>query len=149
MAGTNALRELDPLLGDWVMESKKLGGRGRTTVDRSEKDMFVRLRSSSMEGQFPSSTWIIGADDSSEDCTCLYRDSRDVTRVYQMAVSDGIWKIWRNAPGFNQRYIGDIAPDGNSIEGRWEFSEDGSTWEVDFDVGYRRAEPGDFPQAAA
>jgi hypothetical protein len=135
----SALDRLDVLVGEWVMESKKFGGRGRTWVERSEEAAFVRLRSSPQQGEMPSSTWIVGADDSTDHCTSLYHDSRGVRRVYHMNVEDGVWKIWRSAPGFNQRYIGAIAGDGSHIEGRWEFSEDGSRWEVDFDLSYTRA----------
>lgn len=132
------LDRLRVLLGEWSMESKKLGGRGLTTVDMTEGDMFVRIRTSPMEGEFPSSTWIIGADESSDELTCLYWDSRGVGRVYRTTMAEGAWKIWRHAPGFNQRYIGILAIDGRSIDGRWEFSEDGSTWTVDFDLSYSR-----------
>ena len=55
-----------------------------------------------------------------------------------MSVTDGVWKVWRDAPGFNQRYIGKISEDGRSITGRWEFSEDGKSWKVDFDLNYEK-----------
>ena len=128
------------LIGEWDTESKKLGGRGRATVEKFEGDRFVRLRSSEDNAKFPTSTWIIGSDDSTHDCTCLYFDSRNVRRVYQMSVTDSVWTIWRNAPNFNQRFVGEISSDGKTISGRWEMSKDGSTWEVDFDLTYRRIE---------
>ena len=133
-----ALDRLRVLLGEWSMESVKLGGRGHTTVDMTDGDMFVRIRTSPMEGEFPSSTWIIGSDESSDELTCLYWDSRGVGRVYRTKLVEGVWTIWRNAPRFNQRYIGNLAADGSSIDGRWEFSEDGSMWKVDFDLSYHR-----------
>jgi hypothetical protein len=136
---SSALDRLDVLAGEWVMESKKFGGRGRMTVEGFD-DGFIRLRSIPREaGAFPSSTWIIGADDGGGECTCLYGDSRGVRRVYKTTVEERVWKIWRSAPEFNQRYIGKIAKDGSSILGQWEFSKDGSSWEVDFDLSYNRA----------
>lgn len=135
---SSALDQLTVLLGEWVMESKKYAGRGRMTVERLDEDGFICLRSSAAAGDFPSSTWIIGADDDGVECTCLYCDSRGVRRVYMATVEDRVWKIWRSAPGFNQRYVGKIAPDGRSIQGKWEFSEDGTIWEVDFDLSYQR-----------
>jgi hypothetical protein len=77
-------------------------------------------------------------DDTSEQFTMLYADSRNVFRVYQMSLSDGIWKLWRDAPGFSQRFTGTFNDDGDVIEGTWEHSADGENWEVDFDETYTR-----------
>jgi len=46
--------------------------------------------------------------------------------------------MWREAPGFNQRYIGEIKEGGKTIEGRWEMWEDGQGWRVDFDLTYQK-----------
>jgi hypothetical protein len=134
------IEALAVLIGEWDVESNKLGVRGRATVDRFEGDRFVRLRSGGDDGEMPSSTWIIGSDDSTDHCTSLYYDSRNVRRVYQMRVRDGVWTIWRDAPNFNQRYIGKIVDGGKTIAGQWEFSEDGKSWEVDFDLTYRKVQ---------
>ena len=67
-----------------------------------------------------------------------YYDSRGVARVYRMSVDGNVWKIWREAPGFWQRYNGTIAEDGARIEGAWEKSGDGSEWEHDFVLNYVR-----------
>ena len=55
-----------------------------------------------------------------------------------MTVADGVWKMWRGAPGFNQRYVGKISDDRKTIIGQWEMSEDGKQWHVDFDLSYRK-----------
>ncbi len=55
-----------------------------------------------------------------------------------MSFSDGMWKMWRNAPGFSQRYESAVSQDGKTITARWEKSSDGSTWEHDFDVKYTK-----------
>jgi hypothetical protein len=39
---------------------------------------------------------------------------------------------------FWQRFTGELSPDGSTITGRWETSQDGSTWEHDFDLIYRK-----------
>jgi hypothetical protein len=39
---------------------------------------------------------------------------------------------------FSQRWSGRFSDDGNTIEGAWEISNDGETWEKDFDLTYRR-----------
>jgi hypothetical protein len=130
--------QLAVLIGEWSIDSNKLAGSGRATVEAFEDGKFVRLRSPEEQGKFPSSTWLIGGDDSTDECTCLYFDSRGVRRVYHMSVDGGVWKIWRNAPGFNQRYSGTITDGGKTIIGQWEFSKNGMDWEVDFDLSYRR-----------
>jgi hypothetical protein len=58
--------------------------------------------------------------------------------VYQMAFDDGAWRMWRDAPGFSQRFSGVFSDDGNSIRGTWEKSADGSTWEHDLELVYTR-----------
>jgi uncharacterized protein YdhG (YjbR/CyaY superfamily) len=68
------------LIGEWGTESKKLGGRGRATVEKFEGDRFVRLRSSEDNAKFPTSTWIIGSDDSTHDCTCVQEDRMIVAK---------------------------------------------------------------------
>jgi hypothetical protein len=49
-----------------------------------------------------------------------------------------VWKMWREAPGFWQRYEGRVSQDGKTITARWEKSSDGSAWEHDFDVTYTK-----------
>ncbi len=61
-------------------------------------------------------------------------------RVYRMSVANGVWKMWRDAPGFNQRFIGKISGDGKAIAGQWEMSPDGTNWEVDFDLTYTKVD---------
>ena len=55
-----------------------------------------------------------------------------------MSFSDRLWKLWRQAPGFSQRFEGKISDDGETISARWEKSGDGLEWEHDFDVTYIR-----------
>jgi hypothetical protein len=127
------------LVGEWAMTSNKYAeDDGRQKVVRIEGGAFLRLQTSQEDNRFPASTQIIGGDESSDECTCLYWDSRGVSRVYRMTVSGGEWRMWRDAPGFNQWYIGKIGADGKTISGSWEFSEDGKTWGVDFDLTYTR-----------
>jgi hypothetical protein len=46
--------------------------------------------------------------------------------------------MWREAPGFWQRYESTVSKNGNIITGHWEKSADGSKWEHDFNVTYTR-----------
>ncbi|WP_154402827.1 hypothetical protein [Nocardioides speluncae] len=81
---------------------------------------------------------VTGYDDTSEEFTVLYADGRGVARVYNASIGDGVWKQWRTAPGFNQRFTATISEDGDTVTGAWEMSADGETWAVDFDVRYVR-----------
>jgi hypothetical protein len=83
---------------------------------------------------------MIGRDETSGAFVALYADSRGVCRIYQMSFAGNVWKIWRDAYGFHQRFTGRIGRDRRSIEARWEKSDDGTTWETDFDLQYTKAE---------
>jgi len=52
--------------------------------------------------------------------------------------ADGVWKLWRDAPGFSQRFTGTFSDDGRTIKGRWEKSGDGAQWDHDFDLTYTK-----------
>ena len=68
----------------------------------------------------------------------LYADARGVFRIYRMSLDDDSWRLWRAAPDFHQRFTGAFRDDGQTVVGRWESSPDGSAWEPDFDMTYRK-----------
>ena len=84
------------------------------------------------------STSIIGLDDSSGGFSMLYADARNVFRIYQMAVEKDVITLWREAPGFHQRFTGAFGDDGNTMTAMWEKSSDGQEWIRDFDMVYRK-----------
>jgi hypothetical protein len=55
-----------------------------------------------------------------------------------MSFGDGVWKLWRDAPGFSQRFAGTLSEDGNTLDMQWELSTDDSTWTDDLKITYRR-----------
>jgi hypothetical protein len=133
------LEALSILVGDWEMTTSRWPeGLGHTTFDWVEDGAFLRFCSREEHGGFPASTALIGPDDATEDCCMLYHDDRGVCRAYRLTVKDGVLKIWRDAPEFSQRFTGKIKDGGKTIEGQWEFSRDGSRWEMDFDLAYRK-----------
>jgi hypothetical protein len=85
---------------------------------------------------------LIGGDDTSDEYAVLYYDSRDVRRVYRMTLKDREWRMWREAPDFNQRFTGKISKDGRVIAAQWEMSRDGDSWDLDFDITYTTVSTG-------
>ncbi len=56
-----------------------------------------------------------------------------------MSFNDGTWQMWRDTPGFSQRFTAEVTPGQAEITGSWQKSADGgTTWEHDFKVRYRR-----------
>jgi hypothetical protein len=144
-----ALSDLQPLIGSWIMsitwseKTHQLVG-GPRSVDVPVSFAWASngsfLVHTSGGGGAPLAHWMIGRDDTSGTFSALYADSRGVSRLYEMSFAGELWKMWRAAPGFHQRFAGRIGPDGNTIEACWEKSEDGSNWEHDFDLIYTRSE---------
>lgn len=138
-----ALAELEPLVGEWEMEAVFPGEppttvRGRVAVAWAAGGAFLEVRSEAESAGPPSSVAMVGRDDAGNDYTVLYADERGVSRVYGMSFGEGVWRQWRDAPGFAQRFTGRLAADGQTIEAAWETAVDGRTWTHDFDLTFRR-----------
>lgn len=128
-----ALKELDVLVGEWEMDfTLTPTAQARVTFEWQLGGAVL------VENMGANATWTIGRDEAVETYCVLYFDARGVSRVYEMSLEGSVWKIWRDSPGFSQRFMGTLGDDGNSIAARWEKSIDGSSWEHDFDVVYRR-----------
>jgi hypothetical protein len=139
-----ALERLDALVGEWNMEgSHPLDPttvvRGRAAFEWLVGGFFLVERWDVAHPDFPDGIQIIGWDDASETYAVHYFDSRGISRRYEMSLSDGVWTMWRESPGFSQRFTGTFGDGGKTITGRWERSSDGSNWEHDFDLTYRKA----------
>jgi hypothetical protein len=136
-----ALQELEPLIGEWRVEIPQFpGAHGRATFDWLEDGAFLRCHTDAPDPA-PSATLIISRDEAGENYTYLHYDSRGVSRVYQMSFGDRSWRVWRDVPGFAQRFSGSLSEDGATITAAWEKSADGSAWEDDFDLIYTRVRP--------
>lgn len=139
----SALKALDMMVGEWEIEVSFPFGQpaiihGRASFNWLEGGAFLVMHSDIERTYFPSVITVIGRDDSAETYCMLYFDSRGVSRTYEMSISNGVWEMWRQSPGFSQRFTGTFDSDGNTITGRWKKSTDGSNWEHDFDLIYRR-----------
>ena len=140
-----SLQGLNVLVGEWdteathpMLPSTVVHGHG--VIEWLEGEKFLILRARSDHPDFPDSISIIGETDG---IRMHYFDSRGVARIYQMSLGDGVWKLWRDAPDlspldFAQRFVGTFSNDGKTIDGRWESCHDGTTWEDDLAITYRR-----------
>ena len=145
--GDRTLERLGALVGQWTMEARPPagspwpGGRGHVGFEWLDGRRFLVQRWTIEVPEAPDGIAIIGAGDEPGSLRQHYFDSRGVRRVYEMSLIDGVWNLWRDSPDpFPQRYIGTFSEDGKTITGRWEKSGDGSNWETDFDLTYRKVE---------
>ena len=149
-----ALDRYDALIGTWDMEASFAAGYfgpetppitnrdGRTTFDWLDGRFFLLQRFVNEHPAAPSGIAIIGPSGEGEPFSQHYYDSRGVARVYRTSLEGRVWKVWRDAPEFCQRYTGTISEDGSRIEGAWEGSVDGSHWKHDFDLTYIKVSDG-------
>ena len=141
-----ALKQLEVLVGDWEMEISDASflpgpsdtAKGLVSFEWLQDGAFLAMHMGDKPPGPPDAIWLIDRDESTPDYTVLYYDSRRVSRIYGMSFSDGVWKMWRESPGFWQRYEGKLSNDGNTITAYWEKSSDGSHWEHDFNLTYTR-----------
>jgi hypothetical protein len=137
-----SLQPLSILVGEWntVGTHRLLPDtlHGHTSFAWLEGGAFLMMYSEIEEPGIPSAIAIFGSDDAAETYFMLYFDERGVSRKYEATLRDNVWKIWRNAPGFSQRFTGTFDDNGDSISGVWELSEDGSTWKRDLELTYTR-----------
>jgi hypothetical protein len=138
-----ALRRLEPLVGDWTLEASFPGGEpwpggGTVTFEWHPSGAHLVERATIEHPEAPDSVSIIGCDAANGTYLQRYSDSRGVCRVYEMSIRDREWKLWRDGEPFSQRFTGTIGDDGNTITGRWEIAEDGTNYSTDFDLTYHR-----------
>lgn len=105
-----------------------------------EDGAAIAVRQGGTEDDPQTASWIIGREESSEDYTVLYNDSRGISRVYNMSYKNNVWKMWRDNPEFMQRFEGKVNLDNKTIEAYWENSSDGDkNWHHDFDMLFSKA----------
>jgi len=129
-------------IGEWTTEATHPAFpstvvRGHAAFEWLEGEKFLIQRAGNDHPDFPDSIAVIGEV---EGRTAMYYfDSRGVHRVYEMSVSDGVWKLWRDEPGFSQRFAGAFDEGRNEISGTWQLSRDDSTWADDLEITFRRS----------
>lgn len=139
----DALGRLEVLIGTWALEATPPGGEpwpgeSRSTFEWHDSRAHVIQRSTNEMPQAPNAISIIGCDAANDTYFQLYSDDRGVCRVYEMRIADGEWRLWRTGAPFAQRFTARFEDDGNTIVGRWETAADGTHYDIDFDLTYRR-----------
>jgi len=151
-ARRTAVDQFEPLIGEWdgkgeVASDPPITISQRVTIERL--GAFVVFRTAGQPAELPDSIAIIGGGSPRDPQPMHYFDSRGVKRMFVTAVAGSAWTIWRapgedwngpDGPGFDQRFIGEISADGDTIAGRWErgLGDTGEAWEMDFPVTYVR-----------
>jgi hypothetical protein len=138
-----ALRRLEPLVGEWALEAsgpdgKAWPGGGRLTFEWHASGAHLVQRGTVELAEAPNNLSIIGCDAANGTYVQLYSDERGVCRVYEMSIGNGEWKLWREGEPFSQRFTATFSDDGNTITGRWEIAEDATNYTTDFDLICRR-----------
>jgi hypothetical protein len=137
------LARLERLVGNWRLEAvgsdgEPWPGEGQSSFEWHDSRAHLVQRASVDLPAAPDSISIIGCDGAAGTYFQLYSDERGVSRVYQMSIDDNEWRLWREGAPFSQRFIGAFSDDGNTITGRWEASDDGTNYTLDFHLTYHR-----------
>jgi predicted Zn-dependent protease len=140
-----ALDPFDALIGTWATEAThpKLDAvvPGSTTFEWLEGRHFLVMRSRNDHELFPDGISVIGAPESGEGLVLEYFDSRGVRRTYGVLLEDGVLRMWRDHPGFDQRFSATLGH--SSFEGLWQLAETPGDWKDDLKVIYRRSSRAD------
>ncbi|MGH8945516.1 MAG: hypothetical protein ACRDVL_05150 [Acidimicrobiia bacterium] len=153
------LQRLDRLVGTWTTEVTHpafpgLIVHGTALIEWLEGEQFLIHRARTDHPDFPDSISIVGITDRDRvdeaangsaaevesPIRMHYFDSRGVFRVYDVAIDDQSWRIWRDSSGFSQRFTGTFTENGDAISGRWQLRRDDVHWDDDLEITYRRRE---------
>jgi len=138
-----ALRALEPLVGEWTVvaegpDGQAWPGEGRAIFEWHPSGAHLVQRIAIGVDGAPDSTSIIGCDAGNGTFIQLYSDARGVCRIYSMKLGGGEWVLQRDGAPFPQRFVGTISADARTISGRWEKAEDGGDFALDFFLTYRK-----------
>ena len=131
---------LAALVGEWTFEATHplvpdTVVRGRSTFEWLEGKQFLVIREVNDHELFPDSISVIGNTDGLQ---MHYFDSRGVRRINEVSIEPGVWKWWREEPGFSQRFTGTLEDKGSTINGLSQLRRDDVTWKDDLAIVYRR-----------
>jgi hypothetical protein len=135
------LEPMNALIGAWSTSAThpafpSVVVSGHATFEWLEGRHFLIGRSRTDHPDFPDGLTVLGAE--GDALAMHYYDSRGVQRTYGASMRDGVLTFWRDAPGFSQRFTGTLSDDGNTLAGLWHLSRDGSNWDPDLEITFRR-----------
>lgn len=140
-----ALEKYKKLLGTWDLAgSHRLmpGVRisGTCVIAWLQDGGLITIKTTIDQKEIPEAFAVLGHDDKndSKTDTMLYFDERGVSRIFEVNLDNNVWKYWRNAPHFSQRFTGTLQDDGKTIIGLSELCEDDITWQRDLELIYTR-----------
>jgi hypothetical protein len=136
-----ALEPFDALIGAWATEATHptvdAVVPGSTTFEWLEGGHFLVMRSRNEHDFFPDAISVIGAPEADGGLVLEYFDSRGVRRTYRVSLEEGVLRIWRDHPGFSQRFSATLGRD--AFAGLWQLARKQDEWEDDLRVTYRRS----------
>ena len=135
-----ALAAFDALVGTWATEATHPAFDGivpgSVTFEWLDGGRFLVQRSHNDHESFPDAIAVIGAPEVGDGLVMEYFDSRGVRRTYRVSLEDGVLRMWRDAPAFDQRFSATLAHD--RFEGLWQLARTPGAWQDDLKVTYRR-----------
>jgi hypothetical protein len=135
-----ALEPFDALVGTWTTEARhpQFEGAvaGSITFEWLAGGHFLVLTSHTEHADMPDGISVIGAPEDGDGLVMEYFDSRGVRRTYGVSFADGVLRMWRDEPGFAQRFAATPGPD--AFAGRWELALAPGEWQDDLQMTYRR-----------
>jgi hypothetical protein len=134
------LEPFGALIGTWVTEATHpevdAVVAGTITFEWLEGGHFIIQRSRNDHELFPDAISVIGPPESGDGLVMEYFDSRGVRRTYSVSLDGGVLRIWRDHPGFDQRFAATLGP--GAFEGQWQLARTPGEWHDDLKVIYRR-----------
>src|ERR687894_453641 len=107
-----ALEPFDALIGAWATEATHplfdAVVPGSITFEWLEGGHFLVQRSRNEHELFPDAISVIGAAEAGDGLVMEYFDSRGVRRTYGISLDGGVLRIWRDHPGFDQRFSAEL-----------------------------------------
>lgn len=156
MTSEPALAPLNRLVGTWSTEATHpaMPGvvvHGSVVVEWLEGERFLLHRARTDHPDFPDALLVIGFTERDRidktasveptsdkpQLSVHYFDSRGVFRLFGVSIDQEALRLWRDAPGFSQRFTGTFAGS-DTIVGRWQMSPDNIHWNDDLQITYRR-----------
>jgi hypothetical protein len=135
-----ALEPFEALIGTWDTEARHplvdAVVPGTVTYEWLEGGKFLIQRSRNEHELFPDAISVIGAPEHGDGLVMEYFDSRGVRRTYRTSFEDGVLRVWRDHPGFDQRMSTRVGPD--TFEAVYQLAEKPGEWRDDLRTVYRR-----------